>query len=63
MAQMVRMAKDAYTIIKAADPTALVLTPSSVDAGSGKTIDIWLPAYIAAGMEAITPTSSRSMAI
>ena len=49
MAQMVRMAKDAYTIIKAADPTALVLTPSSVDAGSGKAIDIWLPAYIAAG--------------
>jgi len=46
---MVRMAKDAYTIIKAADPTALVLTPSSVDAGSGKAIDIWLPAYIAAG--------------
>jgi hypothetical protein len=49
MAQMVRMAKDAYTIIKAADPTALVLTPSSVDAGSGKAIDIWLPGYIAAG--------------
>jgi hypothetical protein len=49
MAQMVRMAKDAYMIIKAADPTALVLTPSSVDAGSGKAIDIWLPGYIAAG--------------
>ena len=49
MAQLVRMAKDAYAIIKAADPTALVLTPSSVDAGPGKSIDIWLPAYIAAG--------------
>jgi polysaccharide biosynthesis protein PslG len=47
--QMVRMAKDAYTIIKAADPSAMVTTPSSVNAGSGHSIDIWLPAYLAAG--------------
>jgi polysaccharide biosynthesis protein PslG len=49
MPQMVRMAKDAYTIIKAADPSAMVTTPSSVNAGSGHSIDIWLPAYLAAG--------------
>jgi hypothetical protein len=49
MPQMVRMAKDAYTIIKAADPTALVTTPSSVNAGTGRSIDTWLPAYVAAG--------------
>jgi hypothetical protein len=48
-AQLVRMAKDAYAIIKAGDPTALVTTPSSVNAGSGHSIDIWLPAYLAAG--------------
>jgi hypothetical protein len=51
-AQLVRMAKDAYAIIKAADPTAMVTTPSSVDAGSGHSIDIWLPAYLAAGGDA-----------
>ena len=49
MPQMVRMAKDAYTIIKAADPSAMVTTPSSVNAGSGHSIDIWLPAFLAAG--------------
>jgi len=48
-AQMVRMAKDAYTIIKAADPAALVLTPSAVNAGPSGTIKVWLPAYLAAG--------------
>lgn len=48
-AQLVRMAKDAYTIIKAADPAARVTTPSSVNAGSGRSIDIWLPSYLAAG--------------
>ncbi len=48
-AQLVRMAKDAYTIIKAANPTAMVTTPSAVNAGSGRSIDIWLPAYLAAG--------------
>jgi hypothetical protein len=48
-AQLVRMAKDAYAIIKAADPTAMVTTPSVVDAGAGKSITLWLPAYLAAG--------------
>jgi hypothetical protein len=48
-AQLVRMAKDAYAIIKKADPTSLVTTPTSVDAGSGRSIDTWLPAYLAAG--------------
>jgi len=48
-AQLVRMAKDAYAIIKAADPTSLVTTPSSVNAGTGRSIDIWLPAYLKAG--------------
>jgi hypothetical protein len=48
-AQLVRMAKDAYAIIKAADPTAMVTTPSFVDAGPGKSIDTALPAYLAAG--------------
>ncbi len=48
-AQLVRMAKDAYAIIKASDPTSQVTTPSVVDAGSGRSIDTWLPAYLAAG--------------
>jgi len=48
-AQLVRMAKDAYSIIKALDPSALVLTPSSVNAGPNGSIDIWLPTYLAAG--------------
>jgi hypothetical protein len=47
-AQMARMAKDAYTIIKAADPTALVTTPTPGDDGTGQNINSWEPAYLAA---------------
>ena len=48
-AQLVRMAKDAYTIIKANCPTCQVLSPCPVDAGSGHTIASWLPGYVKAG--------------
>jgi hypothetical protein len=47
-AQMARMAKDAYAIIKAADPTALVTTPTPGDDGTGQNINSWEPAYLAA---------------
>ena len=46
-AQLVRMAKDAYPIIKAADPGALVLSPEL--AGIGRLHDDWFDDYIAAG--------------
>jgi len=46
-AQMVRMAEDAYTIIKAANPSFLVTTPTTVNAGSGQSISSWLPGYLA----------------
>lgn len=49
-AQLVRMAKDAYTIIKAADPSALVLSPEP--ASTMKNLDTagdWLDHYLAAG--------------
>jgi len=49
-AQMARMAKDAYTIIKAADPTALVTTPTPGNAGSGQNIGNWLPGYLSAAL-------------
>jgi|HubBroStandDraft_3_1064219.scaffolds.fasta_scaffold15615_3 hypothetical protein len=45
--QMVRMAKDAYAIIKAADPSAQVLSPE-LDAW-GKKHDDWLDNFISAG--------------
>ena len=48
-AQMLRMVKDAYTIIKSIDPTALVTTPTTVNTNNGRTIDHWLPPYLAAG--------------
>lgn len=48
-AQTVRMAKDAYAIIKKIDPTAQVLTPCPVDAGNGHSIGSWMPGYVKAG--------------
>jgi hypothetical protein len=45
-AQMARMAKDAYTIIKAADPTALVTTPTPGISSGGQNIQTWLPGYL-----------------
>lgn len=51
-AQLVRMAKDAYTIIKALDPTATVTTPTSVNSAPPKSIKRWLPGYLAAGGDA-----------
>jgi hypothetical protein len=47
-AQMARMAMDAYHIIKLADPTALVTTPTPGDDGTGQNINSWEPAYFAA---------------
>lgn len=45
--QMVRMAHDAYTIIKGIDPDALVLTPSvGLDPGKSQK---WIEGYLAAG--------------
>lgn len=47
VAQMVRMAKDATAILKAADPTAMVLVPSvCIEGTKGRN---WLDAYLAAG--------------
>jgi hypothetical protein len=46
IAQMLRMAQDATAIIKAADPSAMVLTPSFVFTFEGRT---WLDSYLAAG--------------
>lgn len=48
VAQMLRMASDAYSIIKKIDPNALVTSPSSpnyVDAS----LDVWMTDYLAAG--------------
>jgi hypothetical protein len=47
-AQMARMAQDAYNIIKAADPSALVTTPTPGNDGSGQNINSWEPAYLSA---------------
>jgi hypothetical protein len=47
-AEMALMAKDAYNIIKAADSTALVTTPTPGDDGTGQNINSWEPAYLAA---------------
>ncbi|MGH9431857.1 MAG: glycosyl hydrolase [Terriglobia bacterium] len=50
MAQTVRMAKDAYTIIKSLDPTATVTTPSPVNSGGpNEHLLTWLSEYLAAG--------------
>jgi hypothetical protein len=46
-AQMLRMAKDAYTIIKSMDSNALVTTPSVSSAVFS--IDSWIRPYLAAG--------------
>lgn len=46
-AQMVRMAKDAYGIIKGIDPTAQVTTPSPSTGING--VADWMDAYLAAG--------------
>jgi hypothetical protein len=48
-AQLIRMAKDAYAIIKANCPTCQVITPCPVDSGKGQTIGNWLPGYVKAG--------------
>jgi len=47
-AEMALMAKDAYNIIKAADSTALVTTPTPGDDGTGQNINSWEPAYLTA---------------
>ena len=46
VAQMLRMVQDASAIIKAADPTAIVLTPS---VAMGSLSRAWLDSYLAAG--------------
>jgi hypothetical protein len=48
-AQMVRMAKDAYSIIHSLQPGALVTTPTPVNDGISYTISGWFPGYLAAG--------------
>lgn len=51
-AQLLRMAQDAYSIIKANCPTCQVLSPCPVDAGNGQTIANWFPGYVKAdGMQ------------
>jgi len=45
--QLERMAQDAYTIIKAADPTAEVTTPTPGNTSNGQTIANWFPEYLA----------------
>lgn len=47
-AEMALMAKDAYTIIKAADSTALVTTPTPGEDGPTQSISSWEPAYLGA---------------
>lgn len=47
-AEMALMARDAYTIIKAADSTALVTTPTPGEDGPTQSINSWEPAYVAA---------------
>jgi hypothetical protein len=44
--QMIRMAQDARAIIKSADPSAMVFTPSFVVTGEGR---LWLESYLGAG--------------
>jgi len=48
-AQMARMAKDAYNVIKSVDSNALVTTPATVNGGGKHDIAHWLPGYFAAG--------------
>lgn len=51
-AQMVRLAKDAYSIIKAADPDALMLSPEPASTMSHNALNVagdWLDHYLAAG--------------
>jgi hypothetical protein len=55
-AQMARMAQDAYTIIKAADPTARVTTPTPGNDGSGQNINSWELPYLTA-VAALSPTN------
>jgi hypothetical protein len=45
-AQLERMAQDAYSIIKAADPTAKVTTPTPGNTSNGQTIANWFPGYL-----------------
>jgi hypothetical protein len=47
-AQMARMAKDAYTIIKAADSSFQVTTPTPGISSGGQNIETWLPGYLSA---------------
>ena len=59
-AQLVQMAEDAYKIIKASDPNAIVLSPSETDNYTGSTActtsnrcgSAWLNAWLAAGGKA-----------
>jgi hypothetical protein len=46
--QMARMAQDAYAIIKTADPTALVTTPTPGNDGTGQNIKSWELPYLEA---------------
>jgi hypothetical protein len=45
-AQIARMALDAYNIIKASDPSALVTTPTPGDDGTGQNINSWELPYL-----------------
>jgi len=52
MAQMARMSQDAYSIIKAVDPNAMVTTPTPVNDGEGlQTIGGWMSSYFAGSGE------------
>jgi hypothetical protein len=53
-AQMARMAQDAYTIIKASDPTAMVTTPTPGNDGTGQNIKSWELPYLSA-VAALSP--------
>ncbi|MGH9433902.1 MAG: glycoside hydrolase domain-containing protein [Terriglobia bacterium] len=49
-AQMVRMAKDAYAIIKSLDPTAMVTTPTPVNGGAtNANLNTWMQQFFAGG--------------
>lgn len=55
-AQMARMAQDAYNIIKAADPTAMVTTPTPGNDGTGQNIKSWEGPYLSA-VASLSPTN------
>ena len=55
-AQMARMAQDAYNIIKTADPSAQVTTPTPGNDGTGQNINSWEGPYLSA-VASISPSN------